>query len=241
MKTIRSAGVGLLAVTLLGQGGAAFAGTGEDLVKTMEREESTWHKHDVFTTAASAVLPPDKAPVLAWLRGRLDSGKASDSRYALVYSSLLMESPRQEDQDTGMLYAVAGYMALQFESGRCETRNESIQVARQWYGPVTPQIRAFVKLPKERKAEILAAAEPIADRLSTVPVTAEMPGSAWMCYLLPSYARQIGTGPDVEVDRRTQGPVSRMFVRNRAIQPTLAPEEKFQSRRKGVLDDMKSW
>jgi hypothetical protein len=210
------------------------------LLKKIEDEEKTWHKYFVFTTAVSAA-GSDREAVLEWLRNRIESGKASDSRYAVAYSRILWQSGKPELMEEAITYAVAGYTALQIESARCETRNESIQIARQWYDPVKPQLQKYISLPKEKKDSILPKALEYAERLSSTPANGSNPGSDWICYLLPSYSSKIIGLPDVIVDTRSQGAFAMKFISHPTVKPVASGEQKFADQKKKIIDEIKTW
>lgn len=217
----------------------AFAQNSQLLTK-IEEEEKTWHKYFVFTTAASST-GDDRQAILGWLRNSIDSGTASDSRYAITYSQMLWQSGKPDLMEESITYAVAGYLALQIESGRCETRNESIQIARQWYGPVRPQIQNYMSLPRDKKDSIFSKALEYGERLSSTPTSGSNVGADWMCYLLPSYTSKIIRLPDVILDTRKQGSFSMNFISHPVVKPVASTEEQFFERKKKIIDDMKAW
>ncbi|TAK91596.1 MAG: hypothetical protein EPO06_05000 [Burkholderiaceae bacterium] len=217
----------------------AFAEKNE-LLQKLDREEKSWHKYFVFTMVASAT-GEDRLAAMEWLRDRLMTGTATDSRYAMTYSQLLWSSVNPALLDDAITFGVAGYLALQIESGRCETRNESIQVARQWYDSVRPQLMQYKSLPRAKKDAIFSVALEYATRLSSVAARASDPGSDWMCYLLPSYITRIIKLPDVIVETRKQNGFVLDFVSHPVVKPVISPERLFLERKNKIVDDMKGW
>lgn len=216
----------------------AFAGNTE-FVQKLEQEEGTWHKYFVFTTAVSATNREDRSAAMEWLRDRIKSGSASDSRYAITYSNMLWATRNPNAMDEAIIYAVAGYLALQIESARCETRNESIQIARQWYDPITPQMQKWLALPKEEKETVFLTALDYGNRLSSVPASESKPGSDWICYLLPSYQSRIVKLPDVNHDSRQQGKFTMVFTSHPVVKPIISSEQQLSDRKKAIIDNMR--
>lgn len=236
MKTMRSL-FSIIALAYFSVTSAADS----DVIEKLEREENTWHRYFVFTTAISTVVPQDQQAVMAWLRERVTSGTASDSRYALTYSHMLWRTRDPKLLDDATTYAVAGYLALQIESAHCETRREAMQVARQWYDPVRPQMQYYISLPRERKDTIFSVALDIGKRLSSVPPSDSKPGSDWMCYLLPSYVSKIVNLQDVVLDSRNQGSVSLNFLSHPTVKPPVASEQQLAKQTTSIIDDMKGF
>jgi hypothetical protein len=228
----------IISLTLIAINSSA---TASDLSSRLDEEEKTWHKYFVFTTAVTSKMQQERAEAQAWLRNKLASPESVDSRYAITYSYLTWQVKTNQNIVESVRFAIAGYMALQFETTHCETRKEATQVARQWYDYVRPQIQGYITLQREVKEKIFADALLLATKMTSVEATEGRTGADWICYLLPSYLNQITKLPDAKIESRSQGENLFSFTSHPSIRPMHPTPEVITERQKSIIEDMRSW
>lgn len=208
------------------------------IVQRLEHEERTWHKYHLFATASVVTDPSEYLATLEWLRDRLTSKKATDSRYAITYSLMLLRTGRESMRGEALAFALVGYNALQLETARCEDRREALQIARQWYGHVRGQLNAFGLLPKEKRLEMYALSQRLAVDVVSPPADNASPGPYWICYLLPAYTAAIMKEPDARVEQYSDGPWKVVFVSHPTLRPSFVADETFSQRRNVITAEI---
>lgn len=209
------------------------------LVDELNRQEATWHKGFLFSTILSVQTPEETVQALDWLKKRVIDSDMPDARYALVYSVMLRRTGNPYLRETIYSSAFFGYAALQIDSARCANRNESINIARQWYDAARPIFLSLKEIPADRRSASWMAAKALI--LSYVARTDAdlVKSSAWMCYNLPSYLNQIRALPDVKTETY-QGANGKLIVyqSHDTVLPDMATKEVFDQRYTTIINDL---
>lgn len=211
------------------------------IIDKLNQEEATWHKGVLFSTASSAKDATEYLAVLNWLKARVLLPSVPDSRYAMTYSMMLGGTKDPSVMDTANAFAIIGYATLQVDSARCENRQESLAIARQWYDTVRQRLLSLKELPVETRERYWKYAEFYIQTYANRKDPAQVTSSTWTCRNSQSYLAKIQKLPDVVVETRPgQKGTLNVYYSHPSVPPDLATPEEFDKRTKSILKEVQA-